>query len=209
MIMRVLMHSPKDTLAGTIAFAGVLAIVVNAMFMQSGRHPAPMFNSTVVHLPAASPARIRSAPPAMVEQEVRQQAAPQDRHQDSHQVNPMPRPRPVGAGQRSEAVPAETPRAANGTTSDPIGQLVQTVSVRSDARGSGGAANAVPAKRIMTVQQILTEFGFGQIKPTGQMGPETKAAIERFERTRGLPVTGQISPRMTRELTVLTGLQID
>src|SRR5882757_5450985 len=44
--MRLLLHSPKDLIAGAIAFAAVSAIVANAMFMQAGHHPSPMFGTT-------------------------------------------------------------------------------------------------------------------------------------------------------------------
>ena len=37
--MRVLLHSPKDLLAGSLAFAAVGANVANAMFMQAGHQP--------------------------------------------------------------------------------------------------------------------------------------------------------------------------
>src|SRR5262249_58812140 len=67
--MRILLHSPKDTVAGLVALAAVVAIVGNALFMQTGRHPAPMFG-TVVTLPA---------PPSVA------------------LSNPLPRPRPLAA----------------------------------------------------------------------------------------------------------------
>jgi peptidoglycan hydrolase-like protein with peptidoglycan-binding domain len=57
----------------------------------------------------------------------------------------------------------------------------------------------------MAVQRALAEFGYGQIKPTGMFGPETKAAIEKFERDRKMPVTGQVSERLTRELAAMKG----
>ena len=37
--MRILLHSPKDLIAGALAFAAVSAIIANAMFMQAGHHP--------------------------------------------------------------------------------------------------------------------------------------------------------------------------
>ena len=52
--MRILLHSPKDLLAGSLAFAAVSAIVANAMFMQAGHHPAPMFGSGTT-MPLTSP----------------------------------------------------------------------------------------------------------------------------------------------------------
>src|SRR5258707_8940573 len=60
--MRILLHSPKDMVAGTLAFAAVSAIIANALFLQAGRHPPPMFCS-VVALSAAAPARPFSPPP--------------------------------------------------------------------------------------------------------------------------------------------------
>ena len=44
-LLRVLLRSPKDTFAGAMAFALVAAIITNALFLQAGRHPAPMFGS--------------------------------------------------------------------------------------------------------------------------------------------------------------------
>ena len=53
--MRMLLHSPKDMIAGALAFAAVSAIIANALFLQAGRHPSPMFGA-VVAIPAAAPA---------------------------------------------------------------------------------------------------------------------------------------------------------
>src|SRR6202008_4295699 len=54
--MRILLHSPKDLVAGALAFAAVSAIVANAVFMQAGHHPSPMFGSTArVPMAAANP----------------------------------------------------------------------------------------------------------------------------------------------------------
>ena len=66
LVMRIFLHSPKDMLAGLLAAAAICAILANALFLQAGRHPSPMFGS-VVTLPA---------PQAAV-------------------VSPLPRPRPV------------------------------------------------------------------------------------------------------------------
>ena len=68
---------------------------------------------------------------------------------------------------------------------------------------------APSSKRIFAVQRALTDYGFGQFRPNGTFGPETKAAIEQFERARKMPVTGQISPRLMRELAIVTGRELD
>ena len=47
------------------------------------------------------------------------------------------------------------------------------------------------------------------MKATGNYGSETISAIQKFERDRKLPVTGQISPRLLRELAALTGRPLE
>src|SRR6185437_8678464 len=66
-----------------------------------------------------------------------------------------------------------------------------------------------PSKRMLAIQRALADFGYGQIKPTGIYGPETKAAIEKFERDRRLPVTGQVSDQFVRDLSAMTGRPLE
>ena len=59
------------------------------------------------------------------------------------------------------------------------------------------------------VQRALTEYGYGQLKPTGTIGPDTQAAIVKFERERKIPATGQMNERLVHELSVMIGHPID
>jgi hypothetical protein len=106
-----------------------------------------------------------------------------------------PEPAPVVEAPRvvakpEAAVPMPAPRPT--TRPDPIADLI-----------------AGPSPRVTAVQKALNEFGYGPVKATGIHGSETTAAIQKFERDRKLPVTGQISPRMLRELSVVTGKPIE
>ena len=65
------------------------------------------------------------------------------------------------------------------------------------------------ARRVAAVQRALTQYGYGQLKPTGAVGADTQAAISKFEHARKLPVTGQMSDRLVRELTAMTGHPIE
>jgi hypothetical protein len=47
------------------------------------------------------------------------------------------------------------------------------------------------------------------LKPTGMVGADTQVAIQKFERERKLPVTGQVSDRLVRELAIVIGHPID
>jgi peptidoglycan hydrolase-like protein with peptidoglycan-binding domain len=64
-------------------------------------------------------------------------------------------------------------------------------------------------RRVAAVQRALTEYGYGQLKPTGTIGTDTQAAIQKFERERKLPLTGQISDRLMRELAAVIGHPVD
>jgi Putative peptidoglycan binding domain len=197
LVMRALLHSPKDTLAGAVALAGVVAIIVNAMFMQAGRHPAPMFNTAfpVAAVPVAAPAVMpaTAAPTTMV------------------QPSPLPRPRPLEAEPKSVEKPTEAPPAAARIVSPAAGPAVTRppASIAASTHSDPVGDLIVSARRIAAVQRALTEFGYGQLKPTGVAGTDTQAAIQKFERERKLPVTGQISDRLIRELDAVTGRTIN
>jgi hypothetical protein len=197
LMMRILLHSPKDMIAAALAFAAVSAIVANALLLQAGRHPSPMFGS-VVAMPAAALA------PASL----------------------LPRPRPVEAdasvAEPKAAEPKPVEKPAEPKAADPLGNLVKATSAapaapsnvlrppapipassRNDAIASAGS------RRVAAVQRTLTEYGYGQLKPTGTVGSDTQAAIQKFERERKLPVTGQMSDRLVRELAAVIGHPID
>jgi hypothetical protein len=213
LVMRILLHSPKDMVAGLLAAAAICAILANALFLQAGRHPSPMFGS-VVTLPA---------PQAAV-------------------ANPLPRPRPVELTSRPvEAEPPEI-RPVEARSADPKHVEIRSGDSKSDSknpdpknpdsmanlvvRSTGAPAGApanvarppapIPAtaqsagaRRVAAVQRALTQYGYGQLKPTGAVGSDTQAAITKFERDRKLPVTGQMSDRLVKELTTMIGHPID
>jgi hypothetical protein len=187
--MRVLLRSPKDMVAGALAFAAVSAIIANALFLQAGHHPAPMFGSAVA-IPTAA-------------------LAP----------SPLPRPRP------NEAVikPADTSppdaKPVELKPADPLANLVKATTASPAASPtiarppapipSAAATSPIGSRRVAAVQRTLTEYGYGQLKPTGTIGSDTQAAIQKFERERKIPVTGQMSDRLVKELTVMVGRPID
>src|SRR5437667_345967 len=77
-VMRMLLHSPKDLIAGLLAAAAVSAIIANALFLQAGRHPSPMFG-TVVAIPATAPSLPRPRPVAAAARVSEPLAPPQPR----------------------------------------------------------------------------------------------------------------------------------
>jgi len=146
---------PIDSFSMFAAFAASLTIVVNALFLQSGPHPASV---------SVNPAPLSPAPEV---------------------VSPKPAVSPPAASHSVEVT--RTTPAVTARRNDPIGQLIGQSS------------------HIVAVQRALSEYGYGQIKPTGVMDTPTSQAIEQFEREHNLPVTGKISDGLLTDLAAMIG----
>jgi peptidoglycan hydrolase-like protein with peptidoglycan-binding domain len=228
-LARVLGRHPRDAIALAAVALAVGAILVNALHLQPGPHPAPIF-------------KIRPRPVASGE--INTLASLHGRPTDvptarADTGTPMTRPRTdvVADIQRELAkrnfydgpadgisgpktdvairdfIQAAGLKIAAEPSDDLLRALARSPVKAPAARVAGGPARVDPiaeliepsTRRVLAVQRALAEAGYAQIKPTGVFGPETRAAIEKFERERKLPITGQISDRLMRELAVLTG----
>jgi hypothetical protein len=210
LLLRALLHSPKDTVAATLAVAAIGAIVANALFLQSGPHPSPMFGS-VVTLPA--PGATQAS------------LLPRPRPADTANAAPSIEAKPVDA--KAADPKAADPRASDqkssdARTADPLANLVKSTTGASTATASiprptvsvpinphDDALSPGGTRRVAAVQRALTEYGYGQLRTTGVVGPDTQAAIMKFEHARKIPATGQINERMVRELGTMIGHPID
>ena len=198
--LRILLHSPKDTIAALLALAACGAVIANALFLQSGPHPSPMFLSTF-----AGPA-----------------------------ATPVPRPRPAeaiapepGLFEPRLAEPRlALPKLIEPKAMDPLGSLVKATTgaplsatpivppspstvARPSVPIAPAAVQIIGSRRVAAIQRALTEYGYGQLKPTGTVGADTQAAIQKFERERKMPVTGQVSERLVHELVAVIGHPIE
>ena len=201
--MQLMFHSPKDTLAGAVALTAVLAIIVNALFLQAGRHPSPLFGTVLPATRSASSRRQRRRPATVIVTPAQQTAA-----SPQATASPMPRPRPAEAEVRpgdplgnlvrstsAPAAPAATAPVASAPR--PPAAIPQPAA---SAKADPAAGTILSSARVAAVQRALTDYGYGQIKATGTVGADTQAAIQKFERERKLPLTGQVSERLVREL---------
>jgi peptidoglycan hydrolase-like protein with peptidoglycan-binding domain len=107
------------------------------------------------------------------------------------------------------ATPATSATSSTAPAARPGGAKSASAAAKPALHAPVPPAPIPTSKRVLAVQRALADFGYGQVRPTGVLGSETKAAIERFERERKLPVTGQISERVTRELAAVTGRPLD
>jgi peptidoglycan hydrolase-like protein with peptidoglycan-binding domain len=202
----------------------IFAIVTNALFLQKGPHPAPIFAARpLLQKDATLPPRLPGTPSplnsdlaaqarvqliANIQRELSRKgfydgpsdgiwgsktdAAVRDFLQASGlKVNPEANETLLHAISNYVAKSVTTAAAPAPPATDPIAKLI------------------APSKRIVSIQRALADFGYGQIKTTGVYDPETRNAIEKFERDHRLPVTGQITDRFVRELAAMTGRPLE
>jgi Putative peptidoglycan binding domain len=100
-------------------------------------------------------------------------------------------PKPVEAAPARSPAGPRTPQTISARRNNPIADLIGSPS------------------RVIVVQRILSEFGYGQIKVSGILDEPTTAAIEKFEREHKMPVTGRLSDRLFSGLAAATGRPLE
>lgn len=183
-VLAPLLRNPGRTIVGAASAALAVGIVLNALAMQEGRHPAPFFRTADAPLTAVMPATTGQAPAMLPPVRPAALAA-------------APAAPSAEAARQSRPVPAQVPAPAS---RDAIGDIL---------RGGGQAPAADANRTVVAGQRALNKLNYGPLKADGLMGAGTRAAIERFERDRKLPVTGEIAGRTARELAAASGMALD
>jgi peptidoglycan hydrolase-like protein with peptidoglycan-binding domain len=208
---------PRELVGGFMATVAIFSISFNALFLQKGPHPAPIFATLPVQAPLAAP----HAPIAQTTSVPDFPAPSRTRIISDIQSELGRRGYYDGAidgiwGAKTDAATRDfvqvaglkiVPEASDGLLRVILnsGVKVQPQRVRNDPI----AELIAPPKRLLAIQRALADFGYGQIKPSGNYDSETRAAIEKFERDHRLPVTGEISDRFVRELAAMTGRPLE
>jgi len=122
------------------------------------------------------------------------EAAPAPARPASTAVLPSPAPAPSPASApRPEAATPPTVKPSvpvpptSGRKVDPIGELVRT-----------GAASET-TKTVLSVQRALVKLGY-DLDADGLMGASTVDALHDFEKSHGLPIASELSPRLIAKL---------
>jgi peptidoglycan hydrolase-like protein with peptidoglycan-binding domain len=231
--------SRRDAVAFGVAVLATVAIVVNGVLLQAGPHPAPMFKDAIAAITAPSKpvskdavkdtaatlprprppeatAKVEARPTPEIIADIQRELIRRGYYEgvvdgrygprtdtavrDFEQVSGLkastePNEALLAAIKRSSAKPAKAPSG------------MRPAALQQQARLEPAADAS--SKRVLAMQRALAEYGYGQIKPSGVVDAETKAAIERFERERRLPITGQVSERVSRELASVTGRPLE
>ncbi len=170
---------PVDFAALAVAAAMSTVVVVNALYLQTGSRSARYFTPPL----AGGSSTAGGAASAS--------GAVRPTLQMTAQVTGTTASKPA------EQIIATHP-VANGVAP-------QAVSVRRDDPIAELIAPPQPSPRVTAVQRALSEYGYGQIKPSGVLDEPTMDAIEKFEREHKMAVTGRISERLLSQLAVLVG----
>jgi peptidoglycan hydrolase-like protein with peptidoglycan-binding domain len=217
---------PREFVAIVMSTIAVFGIVTNALFLQKGPHPAPIFATRPLLLPqeTALAPRLQSAQSTPVT-ETGNQARLQliaNIQRELTRKGFYDGPADGIWGSKTDAAVRDFIQAAglktNAEASDTLLRAITGSNAKPLSTGSASSVTSdpiarliapAPSKRVTAVQRALSDFGYGQIKPTGILDPDTRAAVEKFERERRLPVDGQISDRFVRELAAMTGRPLE
>jgi peptidoglycan hydrolase-like protein with peptidoglycan-binding domain len=217
---------PREFVAIVMSTIAVFGIVTNALFLQKGPHPAPIFATRPLLRPQETALTPRlqstqSTPAAETGNQARLQLIANIQRELTRKAF-YDGPADGIWGSKTDAAVRDFLQAAglktNAEASDTLLRAIAGSSAKplSTAPVSSAPSDPIarliapaPSKRVTAVQRALADFGYGQIKPTGVFDPDTRAAVEKFERERRLPVDGQISDRLVRELAAMTGRPLE
>lgn len=211
-----------------MALTGCL-IVANALGLQTGRHPAPLFMTRdwVAQEPEGRVAVQAPKPSSLVldlQSALRRLGlyngpldglnGPATNQAIRAYERGLGRPE---TGEASEALLAvitlqgnveatanlPIPRPKPGTAAVTARAAPEQVSAPNPAKTD------VPSDPILAqVQQILSDLGYGPLQADGVMGGNTSSAIQRFELDRGLPITGEPSEGVISRLEMVSGQKV-
>jgi hypothetical protein len=219
--LNLLTRRPARTIMGAIVTALLTSIVINALVLQKVKHPAPLFMPTQ---PSAAPAphmHPASAGQAHVQAPAADNAPVEAKQRDTIAALLKPNSVEKPAGETAPPLPATRPKdtiaallkgntadkarpekePAEAKSKDVIGALLKT-----NNAAAAGAAEPSSAT-VAAAQQALVRLGF-VLRADGVLGASTRQAIELFQRDHRMEVDGDLSPRVTRQLSAMSGLAI-
>lgn len=196
-------------LAAVIAMAAAGTVWINALWLQEGRHPAPLF--------AAAPQASQTRSSGHTARQTRVEAAARMRELQRGLRDLGFYDGPVDGidGPRTRLAVAAY-RKAHGLDATGWADEALRRHVRLASRDVPPVPPLLPApsapdeeQRIVAVQKVLAELGYAPGRIDGQLGSQTRAAIMRFERDNGLKATGDVSPALMQKLSAVSGVALE
>ena len=187
-----------------IGGAIVSAVAVNAVFLQDGDHPAPLFAPSGAGQAAVPlPPRPGPRPDALLAQ---LQGELKAMGLYDGPVDGLDGPRSqaaISAYQKAQALPA----SGHGDE-----KLLQHMRLANKAGRSADDQTAAIAPggdmHILQVQRVLAALGYAPGPLDGVAGASTREAIMRFEADRGMVQSGEMTQKLITELEHVSGMTI-
>ncbi len=199
-----------DTVALAVATAASVAVVVNAVAFQQTTAPATLERlisgdgetPTPQRRPADAPARNMND----LIQNIQRELSVRGFYNGA--VDGVP-------GPRTEQAIRDFQKGKGGQNTlepnDALLNMIRKTPVKSDVTGSitTPTQNEGKSLRVLSLQRALARLGYGPIRLSGTFSPDTKDAIERFERDWRMPVTGLMSENLFTKIASVNGAPID
>jgi hypothetical protein len=171
-----------NRIAGALLVAIAAAITVNALELQTARHPAPFFSRAVAP-PVATPTPAKTLSAAPLPETAARPQSPTPSGTD-----------PLGQFIRGGETPAATPPAATpepGRRPDAISQILRQAQMP--------AAAPEPSRAVFAAQKALMKLGY-VLKPDGIEGEATRKAVLQYEADHHLLQRGELTAKLIRIL---------
>ena len=230
LLKRMMPRRSTDAIASVCALLAVAAVLVNALALQRPPRPAP----GIVEAPRAAPATsqpgttlkrtVPAAPAPAAAPVPPQRPASATAHGRAELVLETQRELANrgyydGAvdgvlGPRTDQSIRDFEQAQGlritGEPSDALLNQIRRARAKTDITGSiPPSVESQRSSRVLTVQRVLARLGYGPVRLNGTHDAATRASIERFERDRNLPPSGEITDRLIRELAAVTGAPLE
>lgn len=189
---------PLDSFGLFLVASVATAISVNALMLQDARKPLRMAAPSINSAPVQSSSNTSATTPAVAPNNEATTMLVREVQAELTRRGLYDGPSDGIFGPKTEAAIFDFEMGAGlRLTGKPNPQLLAAL------RGNSFAPAASP--RVAEVQHALNKLNFGPIKADGVLGEGTRAAIRRFEASRNLPQTGEISPAFLRSLSQVSG----
>ncbi|MGJ0534617.1 peptidoglycan-binding domain-containing protein [Methylocystis sp.] len=201
-----------------IAAVAAIGVPMNALFLQDGRHPAPLFSSPPSNAvlgaptpPARRPAVIESA---RIERDANVPARATPKDPIANKIEKLDVAKSPDGG-KSAPAKADPPHAAD-KKRDAIGLLIvgDPPPIKASANKVDKADKAASAdktapvdKNVLYAQRALLKLGY-VVRSDGVLNGATRHALEKFEGDAGLPVKGRITPKLLQQLAARSRLPL-
>jgi hypothetical protein len=207
-----------------IAAVAAIGVPMNALFLQDGRHPAPLFSAQPSNAvlgaptpPARRPAVIESARTER-EPDVPARATPKDLI--ASKIEKLDAAKSLDGG-KSASAKADPPHAGD-KKRDAIGLLIvgdppplkasadkadKAEKVEKADKAASADKTAPVDKNVLYAQRALLKLGY-VVRSDGVLSGATRHALEKFEGDAGLPVKGRITPKVLQQLAARSHLPL-